>query len=230
MGEMASALAHELNQPLSAISNYLKGSRRLLESGSGEQLVTARDALDKAADQALRAGQIIRRLRDFVSRGEIELRVESVSKLVEEASALALVGARERGVRVSYRYDSATDTVLAAKVQIQQVLVNLLRNALDAMESSARKELQISTNQTEGGMVMVSIADTGSGIDPEVAPNLFRPFVTSKAHGMGVGLSISQTIIDAHGGRIWVEPNPGGGTVFRFTLKSVAREELADAE
>jgi two-component system sensor kinase FixL len=230
MGEMASALAHELNQPLSAITNYLKGSRRLMKNESGQQVELVRDALDKAADQALRAGQIIRRLRDFVARGEIEYRVESISKLIEEASALALVGVRERGVRVVYRYNSAIDSVLAGKVQIQQVLVNLLRNALDAMETSNRKELLISTGLTEDKMVTVSIADTGAGIDPEIAPQLFRPFVTSKAHGMGVGLSISQTIIDAHGGRIWVEANPGGGTVFRFTLKAVAKEELADAE
>jgi two-component system sensor kinase FixL len=189
-----------------------------------------RTAIDKAADQALRAGQIIRRLRDFVARGEIEFRVESISKLVEEASALALVGVRERGVRVAYRYDSAVDSVLAGKVPIQQVLVNLMRNALDAMEASTRKELTISTGLGEAGMIVVSIADTGAGIDPDIAPQLFRPFVTSKSTGMGVGLSISQTIVDAHGGRIWVEPNPGGGTIFRFTLKSVAKEELADAE
>ena len=107
MGEMASALAHELNQPLSAIANYLKGSRRLLEGRTDDELDHVRDALDKAAEQALRAGQIIRRLRDFVARGETERRVESVKKLVEEASALALVGAKEQGVRVRFEFDPA---------------------------------------------------------------------------------------------------------------------------
>ena len=135
LGEMASALAHELNQPLSAIANYMKGSRRLLEDSTDEQSRTiARDAMDKAAEQALRAGQIIRRLRDFVARGESERRVEDVPKLVEEASALALVGVKEKGVRVTLRARSARRLVLVDKIQIQQVLLNLIRNAMEAME------------------------------------------------------------------------------------------------
>jgi two-component system sensor kinase FixL len=109
MGEMASALAHELNQPLSAIANYLKGSRRLLESRTTSDSGIVRDAMDKAAEQSLRAGQIIRRLRDFVARGESERRVESISKLVEEASALALVGAKDRGVRVRFNFDPSLE-------------------------------------------------------------------------------------------------------------------------
>ena len=135
MGEMASALAHELNQPLSAIANYMKGSRRMLEAGTDDRSALLRDAMDKAAEQSLRAGQIIRRLRDFVARGESERRVESVKKLVEEASALALVGAKDQGVRVRFQFDPTIDLVLADKVQIQQVLLNLLRNAVEAMES-----------------------------------------------------------------------------------------------
>ena len=134
MGEMASTLAHELNQPLSAIANYMKGSRRLLEGESDDRATMLRDALDKAAEQALRAGQIIRRLRDFVARGESERRVESVKKLIEEASALALVGAKDQGVRVRFKFDPTVDLVLADKVQIQQVLLNLIRNAIEAME------------------------------------------------------------------------------------------------
>ena len=134
MGEMASALAHELNQPLSAIANYMKGMRRLLEDGSDERSAMLRDAMEKAAEQAVRAGQIIHRLRDFLARGDSERRVESVNKLVEEASALALVGAKDRGVRVRFQFDPAVDLVLADKVQIQQVLLNLIRNAIEAME------------------------------------------------------------------------------------------------
>ena len=133
MGEMASTLAHELNQPLSAIANYLKGSQRLLADSSDEHSVTLRDALGLASEQALRAGQIIRRLRDFVARGESERRVESLTKLVEEASALALVGIKEQGVRVRFQFDPAIDLVLVDKVQIQQVLLNLIRNAIEAM-------------------------------------------------------------------------------------------------
>ena len=207
MGEMASTLAHELNQPLSAIANYLKGSRRLLEAGNDERSATVRDAMDKAADQALRAGQIIRRLRDFVARGESERRVESLPKLVEEASALALVGAKEHGVRVRFRFDPKADLVLADRVQIQQVLLNLMRNALEAMADAPRRELVLSTIVRPDQTVEIAVADTGSGIAEEVTRQLFQPFVTTKRQGMGVGLSISRTIIEAHGGRIWAEAN-----------------------
>ena len=141
MGEMASTLAHELNQPLSAISNYLKGSRRLIEAQTDERSAMMRDALDKAAEQALRAGQIIRRLRDFVARGESERRVENITKLVEEASALALVGAKDQAIRVRFRFDPSVDLALADKIQIQQVLLNLMRNAVEAMQDSAKREL-----------------------------------------------------------------------------------------
>ena len=230
MGEMASALAHELNQPLTAIANYLKGSRRLLAGRTDEQAEMVRDAMDKAAEQSLRAGQIIRRLRDFVARGESERRVESIKKLIEEASALALVGAKDQGVRVMFRLDPNVDLVLADKVQIQQVMLNLMRNAIEAMEKSQRRELVLSIAPSGAGMVEVSVADTGSGIAKEILPNLFSPFITSKRQGMGVGLSISRTIIEGHGGRIWAEPNPGGGTVFRFTLRAVDEEDMNDGD
>lgn len=229
MGEMASTLAHELNQPLSAISNYLKGSKRLLEGRRDEKSTAMRDALEKAADQAMRAGQIIRRLRDFVSRGESERRVESITKLVEEASALALVGVKDRGIRVQFQFDPAVDLVLADRVQIQQVLLNLIRNAVDAMESSQSRDLTVSITPVENGYVRISVADSGSGIAPEVAEQLFQPFITTKRQGMGVGLSISRTIVEAHGGRIWVEPNPSGGTIFHFTLAVVDKGDIDDA-
>ncbi len=229
MGEMASTLAHELNQPLSAIANYLKGSRRLLEGSSDEKSAAMRDALDKAADQAMRAGQIIRRLRDFVSRGESERRVESITKLVEEASALALVGVKDRGIRVQFQFNPEIDLVLADRVQIQQVLLNLIRNAMDAMETSQTRDLVVAIAPADGSHVRISVADSGSGIAPEIAEQLFQPFVTTKRHGMGVGLSISRTIVEAHGGRIWVEPNPTGGTIFHFTLAVVNEGDVDDA-
>jgi two-component system, LuxR family, sensor kinase FixL len=229
MGEMASALAHELNQPLSAIANYMKGSRRLLENRADEESALIRNAMEKAAEQSLRAGDIIRRLRDFVARGESERRVESVKKLIEEASALALVGAKEHGVRVRFQIDPVCDLVLVDKVQIQQVLLNLIRNGIEAMEQSARRELIIASRPRDGDLLEVSVADTGSGISPEVASQLFQPFVTTKRYGMGVGLSISRSIVEAHGGQIVVEPNPDGGTVFRFTMPGVTHEDLGDA-
>ena len=229
MGEMASALAHELNQPLSAIANYMKGSRRLLEGSADERAPVLREALDKAAEQALRAGQIIRRLRDFVARGESERRVEDVKKLVEEASALALVGAKDRGVRVRFEFDPHTDFVLADKVQIQQVLLNLMRNAIEAMEESEKRELVVSTVSAQDNMVEISVSDTGTGIAPEIGAQLFQPFITTKRQGMGVGLSISRTIVEAHGGSIVPRSNPGGGTVFSFTLPALSKEEVGDA-
>jgi two-component system sensor kinase FixL len=229
MGEMASTLAHELNQPLSAIANYMKGSRKLLEGSADERSATIRGAMDKAAEQALRAGEIIRRLRDFVARGESERRVESARKLVEEASALALVGAKDHGVRVTFAFHATSDLVLADRVQVQQVLLNLIRNAIEAMESASRRELIISTERADDDMLAICVADTGHGISPEMAAQLFQPFVTTKRHGMGVGLSISRTIIEGHGGRIWAEPNPGGGTVFRLTLRAATPEDFGNA-
>jgi two-component system, LuxR family, sensor kinase FixL len=227
MGEMASSLAHELNQPLSAIANYMKGLSRMLEASVDERSATMRDAMGKAGEQALRAGEIIRRLRDFVSRGETERRVENLSKLVEEASALALVGAKEQSVRVRFQLDPHADRVLADKVQIQQVLLNLMRNAIEAMAEVKRRELIVATETVGDGMIAVAVEDTGPGIAAEVANQLFQPFVTTKQHGMGVGLSISKTIIEAHGGRIWTEPTPGGGTTFRFTLRAATAAEPA---
>lgn len=229
MGEMASALAHELNQPLSAIANYMKGSQRLLAASTDERAPQVRDAMGKAADQAQRAGQIIRRLRDFVTRGESERRVEDVRKLIEEASALALVGAKDRGVRVRFDMVPRADFMLADKVQIQQVLLNLIRNAIEAMEGCERRDLTIATAALPGNMIEISVTDTGAGIAPEVSAQLFQPFVTSKPQGMGIGLSISRTIVEAHGGTIAPRSNPGGGTVFSFTLPAVAKEEVGDA-
>jgi len=228
LGEMASALAHELNQPLSAIANYLKGSRMLLARNEVPHERVA-EAVERAATEALRAGDIIRRLRDFVARGESERSIESLPKMVEEASALALVGAKEHGLRVQYQFDRAVDLVLADKVQIQQVVFNLVRNAVDAMvdANSSRRELTVAIHRAEDDMACVSITDSGPGIDPEVSDRLFQPFITTKRTGMGVGLSISRTIIEAHGGRIWATVREGG-TLFAFTLQRVDQEELRD--
>jgi two-component system, LuxR family, sensor kinase FixL len=229
MGEMASTLAHELNQPLSAIANYLRGAQRLLEGAGDEKSATMRDALNKAADQAMRAGQIIRRLRDFVARGESERRVESITKLVEEASVLALVGVKDLGIRVQFQFNPEIDLVIADRVQVQQVVLNLIRNAMDAMETSRTRDLVVTIAPEDATHVRISVTDSGSGISPEIAEQLFQPFITTKRHGMGVGLSISRAIIEAHNGRIWVEPNPTGGTIFHFTLAVVNEGDVNDA-
>jgi len=226
LGEMASTLAHELNQPLTAITSYLRGAGRLIEAGQEDALPMAKDAVERAAQQALRAGQIIRRLREFVARGEIDRQVESLPKLIEEACALALVGARQSGVRVSMSLGTVSIKVLADKIQVQQVLLNLIRNAVEAMQDCPRRELDISTHQLDHETVRIDIADTGPGIAPEIASQLFQPFITTKQSGMGVGLSISRTIVESHGGRIWTEPNPGGGVIFHLTLRTVDSAEL----
>ena len=228
MGEMASALAHELNQPLAAISNYMKGSRRLLADSSGPNTSKIESALDRAAEQAIRAGQIIRRLRDFVARGESEKRIESLSKLIEEAGALGLTGAREQAVQLRFSLDPGHDLVLVDRVQIQQVLVNLFRNALEAMAQSSRRELTVSNVAVADDMVEIVVSDTGAGFKDGTEQNLFQTFFTTKETGMGVGLSISRSIIEAHGGKMWAEANPAGGATFRFTLPSASNGDPKD--
>lgn len=220
MGQMAAALAHELNQPLTATANYVRAALRLLESPE-PNLSRVRQAMNLAAQQTLRSGEIIRRLRAFVARGEVTRRPESVAKLIEEASALALVGAKEHGIKVLIRIDPDLPTAEVDRVQIQQVLLNLIRNAVEAMEGREVRELSVGTIM-EDGAVLVSVADTGGGIPPEIETKLFQPFVTTKSEGMGIGLSVCRTIVEAHGGRLWVEANTGGGSVFRFTLPAAA--------
>jgi two-component system sensor kinase FixL len=227
MGEMASTLAHELNQPLTAIANYMRGSSRIAGEIQSDRAEILKSALDKSAEQAIRAGQIIRRLRDFVARGESERTIDSLSKTIEEASALALVGAKESGIHVRMMLDPEGDFALIDRIQIQQVLLNLIRNAIDAMRQSPRKELMIAKHAPADGMVVIDVSDTGPGIDPEVRDQLFQPFVTTKPDGMGVGLSISRTIVDAHGGKLWVDDNPSGGAIFRFSLP-IAQNIKAD--
>jgi two-component system sensor kinase FixL len=221
MGTLASSLAHELNQPLTAVSSYCESARDLLrEKRDPETLAMVREALDEAAQQAIRAGQIVRRLRDFMSHGETERRVESLQRVINEANALALVGSREHDIDLHLALDPESDLVFVDRIQIQQVLVNLIRNAIDAMIGSALRSLSISTARAHDGHVLVTVEDTGSGISESIAPQLFQPFVTSKQSGMGIGLSICRTIVEAHGGRIWFEPGTNGGTAFHFTLPS----------
>ncbi|HEX3994975.1 MAG TPA: PAS domain S-box protein [Acetobacteraceae bacterium] len=219
MGEMASTLAHELNQPLTAVASYLNGIRRLLKRGQDVEQGVLLDAVERAAAQTLRAGQIIRRLRAFVSRGETERNIENLAKLIEEASVLALVGVKEAGVRSAFLLGAETVLVLVDKIQIQQVVLNLIRNAIEAMQEVQNRELTVAIETLPNTMAKVSVADTGPGLPPDIAEHLFQPFMTTKREGMGVGLSISRTIVEAHGGRLWAEPNPAGGTVFCMTLR-----------
>jgi two-component system sensor kinase FixL len=221
MGTLASSLAHELNQPLTAIASYSEGLADLLAADlDAEKVELARETLKEVASEAVRAGEIVRRMRDFMSHGQTEHKVENLPQLVTEANALALVGSREHGIDVQVRLDPNASEVFVDRVQIQQVLLNLIRNAIEAMMDSPVRSLNVSSSAGPGGLVTVSVEDTGSGISETVAPQLFQPFVTSKQNGMGIGLSICRTIVEAHGGRIWSEPARDQGTIFRFTLPS----------
>ncbi|KQX38158.1 PAS domain-containing sensor histidine kinase [Devosia sp. Root436] len=221
LGEMASTLAHELNQPLSAVANYVQGCIRMLDKIDSEPAGRMRSALSEAAKQALRAGEIIRHLREFITRGDNERHPEDVKQLIEEAGALALVGSRERGIRTVFDYGEGLEPVLADRVQIQQVLINLMRNAMEAMRDSSAKDLTVSARPAGPDLMMVEVSDTGPGVSEDVAPQLFQPFVTSKPSGMGIGLSISKRIIEAHGGTIIASRNNSGGATFQFTLPTI---------
>ena len=218
LGEMASTLAHELNQPLAAIANYARGCQRLLDMPGGAPSTQLKDALAEMAQQSLRAGDIIRHLREFVSRGGTEKSVTNVRKLIEEAGALALVGSREQDVRSVFDFAADTGDVLVDRIQIQQVLINLMRNAIEAMRASARRELVVSTRLDGESHVVIEVADTGPGISKDIAARLFQPFVTSKPNGMGIGLSISKRIVEAHGGTLTTSDNAKGGAIFRIKL------------
>lgn len=220
LGQMSAGLAHELNQPLAAIHNYSNVAKRLMANGESSTLAKAYDAISKAADQAVRAGEIIGRLRALIGKRETSRAFENINSIVEESMAVALVGTQAEGLTTHLDLAFDSPPVFADRIQIQQVLANLLRNALEAMADSPKRELTISTKAMADGAVEIAVTDTGSGIANKLADNLFMPFVTTKPGGMGIGLVISQSIVEAHGGRIHVEPNPGGGTRFTFRLPS----------
>jgi two-component system sensor kinase FixL len=215
MGEMASALAHELNQPLTAIKNYSQASKLLFEKKSRHSELPS--VLTKVIDQAERAGQIIRKLRAFVTPKELEVEPESVDQIIEEACALALIGAKQDGIRTIVERGDAIPLVEVDRIQIQQILINLIRNAVDAMRETKKRELTIRTHKSLAS-VFVDVIDTGPGLRDGVEAHLFKPFMTTKATGMGVGLSISRTIAEAHGGSLHYSSNPKGGAIFTLTL------------
>jgi two-component system, LuxR family, sensor kinase FixL len=217
MGEMASALAHELNQPLTAIINYAQTARGVVERRPGDagSLVSL---LEKTVDQADRAGQIIRRLRQFVAKGETDRALENINMVVEEASALALVGTKGKGIAARRVLEEGLPPVLLDKIQIHQVITNLIRNSVDALDGVKLREIVISTRRAGQDSIEITIADTGPGLAPEVAGRLFQPFVTTKPAGLGIGLSICRSIVDGHGGRLFASDNPDGGTIFHVRL------------
>jgi len=217
MGTMASTLAHELNQPLAAVANYVEASRDLLDSDEQVDPEMLREALNEAAGEAFRAGNIVRRLREFVARGELEKSVEPLPPLIAEASALGLAGAAEKGIQYDTDLADGLGAVLIDRVQIQQVLINLMRNAAEAMGPLGGGHIWVFARR-DGAFLHLSVVDDGPGLAPEIADRLFNAFQTTKRDGMGLGLSICRTIVEAHGGRIWAQARVGGGTEFHFTL------------
>jgi len=228
MGQMAAMVAHELNQPLTAISNYMEAVAALLDRGGELPIPRLRGAVVRAGEQAVRAGQIIQQLRGFVSRGDSEKRIEAVMPLVKEAAELTLLGTKQKGISIRVEDDSAHAIIVADKIQIQQVLLNLLRNAAEAVADQEHRDIALLT-EVRDDTAQISVVDNGPGLPDEVQAKLFQPFVSTKKTGMGLGLSICHTIIAAHDGRLWAEPNPEGGTIFRLTLPTASAGEQSDA-
>jgi two-component system sensor kinase FixL len=230
MNEILSMIVHELNQPLTAIANFSQASKRLLEKG-GDQSGRAVEFIEKSVRQAHRASEMIRRLRNFATRGAGEREPMVVNEVVQDAARLALIGSADQGIQTAYDLAEGLPQITADRIQVQQVVVNLIRNGIDAMldpktDRDGTLRLTIQTSRNKDGAVRISVADTGPGIAPDVAADLFTSFVTSKEGGMGIGLSVSKSIVEAHGGEIWVEPNAGHGCQFAFTLPADNAAEL----
>ncbi|WP_442756737.1 MEDS domain-containing protein [Methylocystis sp. JAN1] len=217
IGGMATALAHELNQPLTAAASYLQAAQRLLRMPEHARPARVENAVDRAAEQALRAGKIISHIREFVTRRDPDKTIWDLHDLVQDACELTNQSARQIGVDLKCDFSAAKQRVLADRIQIEQVMANLIRNAVEAVQNAEMREVTIATS-CAGDAVQIDVIDTGAGFPEEIKADLFEPFVTSKAHGLGVGLSVSRAIIEAHDGRIWARPNPDGGSIVSFTL------------
>jgi C4-dicarboxylate-specific signal transduction histidine kinase len=228
MGGMATALAHEINQPLSAVVTYLSAAQRSLKMPPKLRPEKVEDTIGKAAVQAVRAATILKHMRQFVSRGEPDKAVHRLHDLIAEACELTNAIAKAINAQTVLNLDAKDDRVLADKIQIQQVIVNLKRNAIEAMSASTKRLLTISTSLTADGMIRTDIVDTGAGFMEDGKKHLFEPFMSNKAHGMGVGLAISRSIVEAHYGALWGEPNPDGGAILSFTLPLADYDETPE--
>jgi signal transduction histidine kinase len=226
MGQVSSTLAHEVNQPLTAVGNYIRAGLLMLDSGDQFSRAKIRGVFEKAAQQAARASDIVRNLRAFLRKGDVARKPENLTVVVQEAMTLARLGIKDRGLKVRLRLDGNSSLASVNRIQIQQVLVNLIRNAIEAMADSPRREILLSTASGGDEFIEVSVADTGPGLTEDISRGLFKPFLTTKQDGMGVGLAICFSIIEAHGGKIWAEPNQSGGTVFRFTVPRASAETI----
>jgi two-component system sensor kinase FixL len=221
MERIALDFAHELNQPLAAVVNYLRAGQRLLADRQTPDLDRLVVAIEGAIAQSLHASRIANRVRAFVTRGETDKSVERIAAIVQAAVTLATSDIQAHGVRVSLALDEAGALVLVDRVQIQQVLINLISNAVQAMQDCPRRELRIAS-RLAAGEVEVSVADTGRGVPAEISDRLFEPFMTTRSGGTGLGLTICNAIVEAHGGSMSHQPARDGGSIFRFTVTAVA--------
>ena len=227
LGQVVTTLVHEVNQPITAIRNYLGALRRLGGTGNQKAVQTA---LERIEDQTRRASEIIQRIRDFVSRRDVQMQAEDLSLVIDEAVVLIRASLTDDVPMLTVQVDPTEPHVEIDKVQVQQVLFNLMRNGIEAMQDQPRRELMVATKGARGGMVEISVADSGPGLPDDVRSRLFQPFVTTKPTGMGVGLSVCQGIVQLHGGRLWADDAmAGGGTVFRFTVRSAGARPLVGA-
>ena len=222
MENMAAGLAHELKQPLTAIGAYLNFARRHLNEKT-LSIEKVEEMLDGANTQVFRASEIIDNLRQFIARGETVRTLQNLNAVVRTACEFTDALAKEHHVKTSIDLEASPDAVVINKVQIQQVVVNLKRNAVEAMQNCGRREMRVSTRLFGRDLIRVDVADTSPGLPEEISGRLFEQFATTKPHGLGVGLSISRSIVEAHNGKIWAEPNPGGGTIFSFVLPLAER-------
>jgi two-component system sensor kinase FixL len=232
MGQMSAAIAHELNQPLTAVTNYVKAAHRMLGADqlTERQVASARDAMEKAASQTLRAGNIIRSLREFVEKRDSDKTREDINAVVQEAAALGLVGSASSSIDVILDLSPELSPVMMDRIQIQQVLINLIRNSIEAMAAVNTRQIIITTTQDGPAQVSIVIRDTGPGLAAEVQQKLFQPFVTTKQQGMGIGLMICQSIIEAHGGSIRSVSDASGGAAFQIRLPARAMDDETGAQ
>jgi two-component system sensor kinase FixL len=218
LGEITSMVAHEVNQPLSASGTYLEVARELLSSQREDRQAGGLKAIEQAAAQIRRVGDTVRRIREFARKKTPDLEFEDINRIIEEANAIAAVGTKAKNIRTIFDLSAQHPKTRVDRIQIQQVIMNLVRNAMDAMTDFDRRELVLQSRINEAGEIEISVLDSGPGIAETVVKRLFTPFMTTKSDGTGLGLAICRSIVEAHGGRLWHEKSPLGGAAFKFTL------------
>jgi len=218
LGEVSSMIAHEANQPLSAAALYLEVARKLYSTGGTDDHARGAKTLDQVEAQIRRVADTVRRIREFAKKKTPELESADINRLIEEANSIASVGSKGKGIRTLFDLAHVLPVLEIDRIQIQQVIVNLVRNGIDAMSNTTERQLVLRSRLNRSGMVEISIIDSGTGVPEEVIPNLFKAFVTTKQDGTGLGLAICRSIVEAHDGRLWHEPNPQNGATFKFTL------------